>query len=1258
MQDPNAHIQQLLGQLPDSAQRVLDTAAAWRQQDEYDYALELLRRCVERHPITSFRVELARTFAEIGKYREAMSSLVNVLKLDPNHVDALLIMAVSMAHCGEGDRSHKMLDRAARAGARADVVESIRREVVGDPTMERSYQPAAPPQTSPKQLLPDHATPASSQPPHRNEQSRPQRQTAIGAPLSDDDDSIPPAPSVPRIQTGEFLDLDRYESADANEQSLIQSVPEVGSDQQFDQLLNDMGVPVESQPAMKFGAEPETVPYQGEVAGPDDATTALNISDDDLPTGHANASDSDETQAIVFEDEVFEPVTPADPATDVAGWQQAEIGSFSLGVDISNDQNPRAVEPQQNQRQAQPRYVSSEPPMVSNANREPTPRPDTLDSFESYSPAAHQDGFFDEGQFETDLAPGDQAQNQQTDQQAPQRMPRSEQQPQPHQQPRPRQQPGEQQLPNGGEFSPTSAVPGASDDGSGGMDLRILMAVAFAGILLVVAVGAVAVSGISETRGVKAHIETAETQIKPDTFQAYQRTADALEKAVDHQGFLNITLPGSSAPKLKSEAAAKFLFTLAMMDYRFGGVEDARIEKARGVAPAQDPTAIAGNAMLALSENDPHRADEIASAARDAFPGNQHVETAQIYAALELQQIESARTAAKSLRSLESPSTHISYVLNLVDARAERAGALTGLRKFLEAHPDHVDAQIQLSRLLRKGEDELVDAKKRLEKIVARRDIGPMQQVRARSALARAHESLGDESKAEVMLRDALELEPGRALAYEELLDFYLDKRRMDEVEKYVAKAEEADARSPRVSFLEAESLVRTSRPDKAVQAMGQLKFEDVRREWWRGLGYVGLGRDQDALAAFKSGAKLAGEFHPVLAFKATFEARVENEKRQDAAFALKNARETRAEDPEVFYASALFEIDRARDTESSSTRRKRLDSAQEYLEKALNLEKDERFYFSLCAAHVMERDGEDAEKACENGRDLNDAYVPGLLALADLRRLQGRYNEAIDILEPLTKDRPDDHQVSILLARTVLENRQPGRAQEIVDGWLGKGVAEREFGLLEGRIQYERRNFTRAAGYLKSAHEADKTDGEAAVFYGATLIALGQGDEADPLLRDTISHPTWGGHAWMELGKLRHDQKRWKDVVENFAGARSEFRDQTGPKSRFSELYASWALAYKDRWSWSDRRVYSKLDDGRDDGDPDDPDLNKAWALYHMNQRRPDRDAAKKYLEKAIEAAPYRCDVYKLLRPMVEEKDERKQLDEKVREHNCGNDK
>ncbi len=77
--DPYGEIQMLLAGLPDSAPNVVAKSREFRDDDEIDFAFELLRQAVERDPAPVLLAELADLLAAEGRREEAVETAMSAL---------------------------------------------------------------------------------------------------------------------------------------------------------------------------------------------------------------------------------------------------------------------------------------------------------------------------------------------------------------------------------------------------------------------------------------------------------------------------------------------------------------------------------------------------------------------------------------------------------------------------------------------------------------------------------------------------------------------------------------------------------------------------------------------------------------------------------------------------------------------------------------------------------------------------------------------------------------------------------------------------------------------------------------------------------------------------------------------------------------------------------------------------------------------------------------------------------------------------
>jgi tetratricopeptide (TPR) repeat protein len=508
----------------------------------------------------------------------------------------------------------------------------------------------------------------------------------------------------------------------------------------------------------------------------------------------------------------------------------------------------------------------------------------------------------------------------------------------------------------------------------------------------------------------------------------------------------------------------------------------------------------------------------------------------------------------------------------------------------------------------------------------------------------------GEKKRAEKRFVDAISKMPRRSDLYLPLLDFYFDEGRTEDAEKYIEKSREEKAFSPRIALFEARLRILASQPGKAIQILDELKYEAPSKTLLLGFALLDdhqLERAVDTLEPVKgsSGATEATALFYVARSLSKDEAV------EDSIYQLDRIKSKNGDNAVVHWASAQASVVGADATSSKKKRRARLKTARDDLQRAIELDPNFAPYqFALCEVYMRQLEEDQAESACLKGRALAPEYAPGMVSTAHLRLMQGDFEAAFGLSEDAAKLRPDDPVVGLLRARVAIEQRRLDDAEKHINKWLAKTNDQFELSLLSGRLEFMRENYTKAAGYLKQAFEMRPGDGEASTYYGHTLVRLGQHDEAEEILKDNLSHPTWAGYAWAVLGEVRRKQRRWRDVSENFNKAERLYGDQPIPDRYWSHLYSQWALANKARYrKWRHGKVRKMLRLGRKKGDPRDPELNMTWGRYWLEKRRPDYDKATEALEKVVEEAPFRCDAVEALQRLYK----RAEADEKLEELN-----
>ncbi len=1257
--DPYAEIQRLVATLPDTESELVNFVRGLSSEGQSDLAAEGLRRALDQHNSFGLRLELATIYMHMQKFKEAMAEAVALLKENPADPDSLLLMAEALLACDEEERASKILDKATMAGVDAARIEAVRKR--GPRLPDERTEPNAFLATNEDETGPIVQT-------EKPKSSRRGRGTVAGQPNRAFPISEVGKSQLPKINKASLDALDEYGDGPRPDDSILQAVPESIQDQAFDQLLSEMGVPVEDAPP-EFVPPPKEMPPAAQpqyraphppppTAGPEDVTTALVLNESELtvdidqsnaPPASDVAAPSDKTEAIIFDDVVGAPKANTgnevpsveyDPhfAQEVSEAESEEFTAHPSGFRQSNYAELAAALDQYEE--PAPQAFPDDPPTQPNQFDEAAFREDQsrMNPPAAPTPVANVTAHTAPS-YALHPAPG-------------------------HPQgPAPRQQPYEDPQ----RIEPTN--PAAARPASAGLPnkMAILGALAALGVVLLF-VGIVAVSSISESNGLEELLVTATNAEKSDTYDGYITARKALQKASTHTGFLGISLPGSDGPKLRSQAKGRLAFVSSLLTARFGEEIQAEAEAEIQEADEADPLRHAANVYLDLAKNDPLGALKKAEAAVERYPGNSPVAESHVSTLLALNRDVAARQATDSIRAQETPSVRAQYLA----ASAERRGganAVGDLNSILEASPEHIEARIELAYALL---DRNADKKQRKVDVQRAEDMvseildGDLRQKCSQFQIARATAASGfvklaknDAERAEIKFRDALQLLPKRADFYQPLIQLYIDTGRYKDADSYFQKAEENGAKSPSLAILRGEFLVRTSRPDEAVHVLQQLPFEHTEKQWWLGMGFFDLDRLEDATKTFRAGSKLP--FAPKRLAAASFAMHFLDvgKKANDDAYAVEKLAKD-SDDAWILWAGALVSLQRAKLSKKASSRRKEVKEAIGFLNKAQKLlPSEERFQFLECEIHLENSDAKKAETSCMAGRKLNKEFVSGALVLAKLRRAEGRYKEAREVLEPLTKALPKDVRLGVEMARVALATGQLDEAESIVNQHLPANTDLIILDILQGRIALERQAYTKAAGYLQKAAEQKNPKGEALVFFGHVMTILNRFDDANKALLDGLSDPLWGGHAWMYLGELRRAQGKLKDARENLVKARSEFKERIGPRQRYSTLYAYRALEARDRMNgnWGHPNVKKMLDVAVDQGDEEDPFYHWVAAQYELGKKQPDLNAADRHLTNIANRAPYRCDAIKTWVKVREVLKDDKALKEAktVESENCG---
>jgi hypothetical protein len=810
--DPYAEIQRLVATLPQSLDSVLARSREWNSTGAQDLALDLLRRSRARDSSIPLRLELGRLLHRMGRSREGLTEAVGVVKEDSTNIDGLLLLAELLAGVGEGDRAHKMIDRARALGAPESRV-----------ARTESFCFEARDQTDSTQVVAStfdtHSKPSGAPP---------ARKTLLGRPSNEEQGRRP----LPRISEGGYAALDAYQTAGiANDESMLQIVPDGQSDGAFEELLSKMGLPTNA------AAEPIYNPNH-EYGSPEDHTVGLVVSDGLL-------SPSDQTAAIQLPDvprhdeyRAASPQVQGTPSPSVHVEAGLEYPSAPLDMDNLPSWDAPA-EPFFDEDSL--RLDHHAPPQIRSAGADEwsVARPGELqlpdqsaepEVVYSSKRSVHQ---------EVAIQPPVGARLQGT----PERLSAPQ---------------AAQPLPAQQDFGKLSALPQSNHPTNSAPAVRNRTVVVVIGLAVVILglVGALGASGASDSSNTQSHMDSALLLRSPDTYEGYVKALEELHQAATSSGFLGFSLPGARGPKLRKRAASEEAFVAAVLNYEFGETLAPTVDERIALAPPKEPATIAATVLESLRKGDVVKALNLSSRGRSQFPGNPYIEDVDVLAHLAADDIEGATKAVLSMRSIETPTVRQTYLPLLVDSTRGDRKAIPDLRTIIGTHPTHIRARVALAALLNDNEAENKEAQKILMEALegeVRDDSSVMDAARASISLADIMARTGDRERAEDRYRDALRTLSNRWDLYIPLLDYYLGEARFDEVKDYLDKAVKAGAAGPALQIVEARYLLRISQVESAIQRLLMIAPGTPGRDWWLGIGYLDLQRPVEAAAAFKS---------------------------------------------------------------------------------------------------------------------------------------------------------------------------------------------------------------------------------------------------------------------------------------------------------------------------------------------------------------------------------------------------------------------
>lgn len=108
----------LVGALPGAVEYLMQISKLFAEEDEVDFAEDLLRAAVDAHPDEiPLRRLLANFYMERGRLSSCIVELQGLLRVDPDNLEAQVMIAAAMADNGDASGAQRWLRKARAGGA-------------------------------------------------------------------------------------------------------------------------------------------------------------------------------------------------------------------------------------------------------------------------------------------------------------------------------------------------------------------------------------------------------------------------------------------------------------------------------------------------------------------------------------------------------------------------------------------------------------------------------------------------------------------------------------------------------------------------------------------------------------------------------------------------------------------------------------------------------------------------------------------------------------------------------------------------------------------------------------------------------------------------------------------------------------------------------------------------------------------------------------------------------------------------------------
>jgi Flp pilus assembly protein TadD len=469
-------------------------------------------------------------------------------------------------------------------------------------------------------------------------------------------------------------------------------------------------------------------------------------------------------------------------------------------------------------------------------------------------------------------------------------------------------------------------------------------------------------------------------------------------------------------------------------------------------------------------------------------------------------------------------------------------------------------AQSKVDQALAKAEEQLAKGKpeeaiKTISKLVEQNPTSGEAQV----ALARLQERLGNLDEAGAALAKARDLTTGAAKGevLAAIAGMDLSRGTGKDALANATKAVELGATPTTLAALARAQARNQDAPnalvtaDKAVAAGATSALAHEAR----GEALSALGRDEDAVAAYRKALELDPKF--VLARARLASVLVARDKAAEAVAEARKATEADPKNGEAFAAlgRALLALN-PKDWNAA------IAEAQQGA--FLNPKSP---YVQLSVGKIFEAQGnyDQAAGAYERALESDPGFAPARLALLQANIARGKVGSAIADLKKLAAEMPGSGEAQLLVGEQMLRKSEYAEAVGVLENATRLSPGSSTAWWLLGQAYNFNRRQDEAASAFKKAVELAPTNTTYRTTLGLLLGIIGQHDAGVAELKRVVATPGYKeAAAWVNLGWIYRNMKPPK-TAESIAAYKKAL--EIDPKEEQSALGLGWAYSYTKSW-------------------------------------------------------------------------------------------